>query len=44
MTVRAIILGLLGAVFIASVGHVNDQVARLNHFVGNTFRSSCSAR
>ena len=37
MTVRAIILGLLGAVFIATVGHLNAQVARLNVFAGNHF-------
>jgi len=37
MTFRAIILAMAGAAFIAAVGHLNDQVARLNHFVGNHF-------
>ncbi|MCE5280182.1 MAG: DUF6785 family protein [Planctomycetaceae bacterium] len=37
MTVRAIILAAFGAAFIATVGYFNDQVPRLNHFVGNQF-------
>ncbi|MCE5325362.1 MAG: hypothetical protein LLG01_03000 [Planctomycetaceae bacterium] len=37
MTVRAIILAMIGAIFIATVGYFNDQVPRLNHFVGNQF-------
>ncbi|MCE5325361.1 MAG: hypothetical protein LLG01_02995 [Planctomycetaceae bacterium] len=37
MTLRSIILGLLAAIFIATVGYFTDQIVRLNHFVGNEF-------
>ncbi|MCE5280181.1 MAG: DUF6785 family protein [Planctomycetaceae bacterium] len=37
VTLRSIILGLLAAVFIATVGYFTDQIVRLNHFVGNEF-------
>ena len=37
MTLRAIILGLLGAVLLAAVGYLNDSVWRLNFVVGNHF-------
>ncbi|MCE5279143.1 MAG: hypothetical protein LLG03_14075 [Planctomycetaceae bacterium] len=37
MTARAIIAGLIGALFIGTVGYFNDQVPRVNYFVGNHF-------
>ncbi|MFA6132656.1 MAG: DUF6785 family protein [Phycisphaerae bacterium] len=37
MTLRAIILGLAGAIFIAAGGYFNDHVFRLNQVVGNHF-------
>ncbi|MCY2929053.1 MAG: hypothetical protein NTV86_06080 [Planctomycetota bacterium] len=37
MSFRSIILGILGAVFIATVGYFNDQIPRLEHFVGHFF-------
>ena len=37
MTFRSVILGVLGAVFIATVGYFNDQIPRLEHFVGHFF-------
>jgi hypothetical protein len=37
MSVRAVILGLLGAVLVAGLGYLNDQVLRLNFLVGNHF-------
>ncbi|MCY2927275.1 MAG: hypothetical protein NT031_17945 [Planctomycetota bacterium] len=37
MTRRAIILGALAAILIASLGYLNDTVARLNFLVGNHF-------
>ena len=35
MSVRAVIIAVAGAVFIAAVGYINDQVARLGYFVSN---------
>ena len=35
MTLRAVILGVLGAVSIAAVGYINDEVLYLNCLVGN---------
>ncbi|MCY2930878.1 MAG: hypothetical protein NTV86_15585 [Planctomycetota bacterium] len=35
MTLRAFILGTLGAILIAGLGYLNDTVARLNFLVGN---------
>jgi len=40
MTVRAIVLGLLGAAFIAAVAYLNDYVAGLTYLVGNHFPNS----
>ena len=37
MTLRTLVIGLLGAVFIGAVGYFNDQVPRVNYFVGNHF-------
>ena len=37
MSARAVIIAVLGGIFIATVGYFNDQVPRLNHFVGNQF-------
>ena len=37
MTVRALILGFLGAMLIASFGYINDSVLQLNFLVGNHF-------
>ena len=37
MSLRAIILGLIGAVLIAGLGYLNDQILRLNFLVGNHF-------
>ncbi len=37
MTVRAVILGLLGAALIAGLGYYNDEVLSLNLLVGNHF-------
>lgn len=37
MTLRAVILGLLGAVAIAAFGYVNDELMSLNPLVGNHF-------
>lgn len=35
MTLRAIIIGVLGAVLVAGLGYVNDEVLTLNRLVGN---------
>lgn len=40
MTIRAVVLGLLGACFIAGVGHLNDAVAKLPFLVGNHLPTS----
>jgi hypothetical protein len=37
LTPRAVILGLLGAAFVAGIGYLNDSVLRLTLFVGNHF-------
>lgn len=37
MTLRAVILGVLGAMFIAGFGYINDQVLRSTFLVGNHF-------
>ncbi|MCY2926481.1 MAG: hypothetical protein NT031_13775 [Planctomycetota bacterium] len=37
MSFRSVIMGVLGAVFIATVGYFNDQIPRLEHFVGHFF-------
>jgi len=37
VSVRAVIIAIIGGVFIAAAGYFNDQVPRLNHFVGNQF-------
>lgn len=37
MSFRSVILGVLGAVFIATAGYFNDQIMRLEHFVGHFF-------
>ncbi len=37
MTIRALILGLLGAAFIAAAGYVNDGLIRNTFLVGNHF-------
>ncbi len=37
MSFRSVILGVLGAVFIATFGYFNDQILRLEHFVGHFF-------
>ena len=37
MTIRAVILGLLGALVIAAIGFINDSVLRLTMLVGNHF-------
>jgi len=37
MTVRAIVLGIAGAVFIPTVGYFSDHVAHLNRFVAGQF-------
>jgi len=35
LTLRAVILGLLGALFVAGAGYINDQYLRVNFMVGN---------
>ncbi len=37
MTFRAVILGFLGALFIAGFGYINDRLLRLNYMVNNHF-------
>ncbi|GAG30654.1 unnamed protein product, partial [marine sediment metagenome] len=37
MTLRAVILGVLCAMFIAGFGYINDQVLRSTFLVGNHF-------
>ena len=37
MSLRAVILGLIGALFIAAFGYYNDSVLRLTFLVGNHF-------
>ena len=37
MTVRAVVLGLLGALFIACAGYINDFVLKLTYLIGNHF-------
>ena len=37
MTIRAVVLGLVVSVFVATFGYFNDEVLRLNAFVGNHF-------
>ena len=37
MTIRAVIVAVLAAIFIATAGYFNEQVPRLSHFVGNHF-------
>jgi len=40
MSVRAVVVGLLGAAFIAGVGYLNDYVAGLTYLVGNHLPNS----
>ena len=35
MTLRAVIIGILGALFITGAGYINDQYIRVNYMVGN---------
>ena len=37
MTIRAVILGLLGAIFLAAVGYINDHVWHLTQIVACHF-------
>ena len=45
MTVRAVILGLLGAAFICGVTYINDAVMQQTFFIGNSMPNglACSA-